>query len=153
MKPGKPVAFGRRGRTLWFGLPGNPVSAMTTFEVFVEAALDLLDGRAVRTPVRARLTAAVRHRPGREMYADARLFSDGNGLLAEPLATRGSHDIRCQAARNALLIVPADAGAAPGRETWWIAFPSGTSRLEEARGRREGQVPPERRRNADRRHH
>ena len=111
MKPGKPIAFGRRGRTLWFGLPGNPVSAMTTFEVFVEAALDLLDGRPVRTPVRARLTAPVRHRPGREMYADARLFSDGNGLLAEPLATRGSHDIRCQAARNALLIVPADAGS------------------------------------------
>ncbi len=109
MKPGKPVAFGRRGGALWFGLPGNPVSAMTTFEVFVEAALDHIDGRPIRTPVRARLTAPIRHRPGRETYADARLFSDGNGLLAEPLATRGSHDIRCQAGRNALLIVPADA--------------------------------------------
>jgi molybdopterin molybdotransferase len=110
IKPGKPIAFGRRGRTLWFGLPGNPVSAITTFEVFVAAALDRMDGRPVRTPVQAELTGPLRHRPGREAYLDARLFADGNRLLAEPLATRGSHDILCQARRNALLIVPAEAG-------------------------------------------
>jgi molybdopterin biosynthesis enzyme len=81
---------------------------MTTFEVFVEAALDRIDGRPPRAPVRARLAGAVRHRPGRESYVDARLFSDGHTLMAEPLATRGSHDIRCQAGRNALLIVPAE---------------------------------------------
>ena len=109
IKPGKPVAFGRKGKTLWFGLPGNPVSAMTTFEVFVEAALDRIDGRPVRTPRTAKLAGPVRHRPGRESYVDARLFFDGNALFVEPLASRGSHDIRRQADRNALLIVPAEA--------------------------------------------
>ena len=50
MKPGKPLAFGVRGRTLVFGLPGNPVSAMVSFELFVRPALLRLMGyrQAVR---------------------------------------------------------------------------------------------------------
>ena len=108
VKPGKPVAFGTKNGALWFGLPGNPVSAMTSFEVFVTAALDQMDGRAPRAAVQAELTARVRHRLGREAYIDARLFARENRLLAEPLPTRGSHDILCQARRNALIIIPAD---------------------------------------------
>ena len=76
-----------------------------------DGALDRIDGRAIRTPVRAELTAAVRHRPGREAYRDARLFCEDNRLLVEPLATRGSHDILCQARRNALVIIPSEDGA------------------------------------------
>ncbi len=110
IKPGKPIAFGRRGRTIWFGLPGNPVSAMTSFEVFVAAALDRLDGRPARTPVLAKLTAPVRHRPGLVAYRDGLLSWEGNGLLVEPLKTRGSHDILCQARRNALVIIPSEDG-------------------------------------------
>ncbi|MGH9441455.1 MAG: molybdopterin molybdotransferase MoeA [Thermoanaerobaculia bacterium] len=110
IKPGKPIAFGQKGGTLWFGLPGNPVSAMTTFEVFVSAALDRIDGRPARKELRAELAGPVRHRPGREAYLDARIDFDGDRLRARPLRTRGSHDILCQSERNALLIVPAEGG-------------------------------------------
>src|SRR5688572_21701568 len=44
LRPGKPIAVARRGRTLWFGLPGNPVSASVGFHVFVRRALDRLEG-------------------------------------------------------------------------------------------------------------
>ena len=50
MKPGKPCVFGRRGKTLFFGLPGNPVSTMVSFLQFVRPAL-AHDGRAASTPL------------------------------------------------------------------------------------------------------
>src|SRR5207237_665951 len=58
MKPGKPLAFGRIGDTLFFGLPGNPVSAMVTFELFVRPALWKMAGRTEleRPQVQATLT-------------------------------------------------------------------------------------------------
>jgi molybdopterin molybdotransferase len=111
VRPGKPVAFGRRGRTLWFGLPGNPVSSSVCFHLFVRFALDCLEGN--RKPgaarIRARLTANLKAGGDRETYRDAKL-SNGDGTVSvEPLATAGSHDIAAHARADALIRVPAGA--------------------------------------------
>jgi len=111
VKPGKPIAFGRREGRFWFGLPGNPVSALTTFHLFVGAALDRFEGIRRDRFVSARLTRAVASRPGRETYRDARLFAREGELLVEPIDSHGSHDILAQAARNALLALPAGGGS------------------------------------------
>jgi len=111
IKPGKPVAFGRRDGCFWFGLPGNPVSALTTFHVFVEAALDAFEGARRDRFVLARLAGPITVRPGRETYRDARLFRRGAELIVEILATRGSHDILAQSGRNALAAFPAEGGS------------------------------------------
>ena len=111
VKPGKPVAFARRERTFWFGLPGNPVSALTTFHLFVDAALDRLEGIRRERFVAARLVGKIGAKPGRETYRDARLFVEDGQLRVEPIVSRGSHDILAQASRNALLVLPAEGGA------------------------------------------
>ena len=116
VKPGMPIAFGRRERTFWFGLPGNPVSALTTFAVFVETALDRFEGIRRDRYVVARLASPVRSKPGREIYRDAVLSSVEGGLVVAPLVSRGSHDVRVQARRNALLVLPAEGGQWRGGE-------------------------------------
>jgi len=111
VKPGKPIAFGRRGGGFWFGLPGNPVSALTTFAIFVEAALDRFEGIREDRFVVAKLDAPLRTKPGREIYRDAVLSARGGDLVVAPVASHGSHDIRAQGRRNALLVLPAEGGA------------------------------------------
>jgi molybdopterin molybdotransferase len=110
VKPGMPIAFGRRDGTFWFGLPGNPVSALTTFAVFVEAAIDRFEGIRRDRYVSARLASSERSKPGREIYRDAVLSVVETGLVVAPLRSRGSHDVRVQARRNALLVLPAEGG-------------------------------------------
>ncbi|MEP6995123.1 MAG: molybdopterin-binding protein, partial [Acidobacteriota bacterium] len=108
IRPGKPIAFGRRGGTLWFGLPGNPVSTSVCFHVFVRTALDLLEGADPPGPrsVRARLESEIPIRGRRETYRDARLeFVDGEARVS-PLESRGSHDLAAHARANALIRIP-----------------------------------------------
>lgn len=111
VKPGRPLAFGRKGSCFWFGLPGNPVSALTTFHVFVEPALDAFEGVRRDRFVPARLGAPIDVRPGRETYRDARLSRQGIELAVEILPTRGSHDILAQSRRNALAAFPSEGGS------------------------------------------
>jgi molybdopterin molybdotransferase len=109
VRPGKPIAFGRRGATLWFGLPGNPVSTSVCFHVFVRAALDSLEGADPAGPdfVQALLTRDIRLRGKRETYRDARLeVVEGENRVA-PLDSRGSHDLAAHARSNVLIQVPA----------------------------------------------
>ncbi|HET8644514.1 MAG TPA: gephyrin-like molybdotransferase Glp, partial [Vicinamibacteria bacterium] len=75
IKPGAPLVFGRRGDTLVFGLPGNPVSAQVTFDLFVRAALLRLQGARVvsRPAAEAELLDAVRNRSGRRAHVPARV--------------------------------------------------------------------------------
>ena len=110
VKPGMPIAFGRRGPTFWFGLPGNPVSALTTAAVFVDAALDRFEGTARDRFVAARLSEAIDATPGRDQFRDAILSVADGELAVAPLASRGSHDVRTQARRNALVVLPAGKG-------------------------------------------
>ena len=115
MRPGKPVAFGRRGQTLWFGLPGNPVSSSVTFHLFARHALDCLEGHAKPGARRVRLplVADLRRGGARETYLDAKISGDGGPLGVAPLLTAGSHDIRTHAGADALIRIPAGAGPQP----------------------------------------
>ena len=111
MRPGKPVAFARRGETLWFGLPGNPVSSSVCFRLFVRRALDALEGDAAPGPTLfpARLARSVPLRGRRETYRDASLDRSGPETRILPIEGRGSHDLAAHARADALVRFPADA--------------------------------------------
>ena len=110
LRPGKPVVFARRGPTLWFGLPGNPVSSSVCFHLFVRFALGRLEGDpSPGAPrVEAELTRDIARAGKRETYRDGILTRAGATLRVEPLATAGSHDIAAHARANALIRVPAE---------------------------------------------
>lgn len=112
VRPGKPIAFGRRGGTFWFGLPGNPVSASVTFHLFVRYALDLWerDARPGALRVCGRLAREVRAHGPRETYQDCLLTNERGEIRVEPLASAGSHDIATHARANGLLCIPAETG-------------------------------------------
>jgi molybdopterin molybdotransferase len=110
LRPGKPTVFGRAGKKLIFGLPGNPVSVAVTFNLFVRTALRAMQG--ANEPALAHLTAILaRHVKGsidRESYLPATLRSDEKGrLLAEPLKWGGSSDFVSFARATALINIPA----------------------------------------------
>jgi molybdopterin molybdotransferase len=113
VRPGKPIAFGRRHDTLWFGLPGNPVSTAVGFHLFVRHALDRLEGdaRPGAPRISARLATDLRPAGPRETYRDAVVHAIDGELRVEPLATRGSHDIAAYARANALLRQPGGSGS------------------------------------------
>lgn len=110
MRPGKPITFGSLGRTLVFGLPGNPVSAMVTFELFVRPALLRMGGGAVLQ--RPRLSARARSRidnPGfRRGYLRVRLRRRGEGFEAELTGDQGSAILRSMTLADGLAVVAPD---------------------------------------------
>jgi molybdopterin molybdotransferase len=108
VKPGKPISFGVQDRRLMFGLPGNPVSVLVGFELFVRPALLALQGVGDPMPQfeRGRLAVAVRPNPGRDELVRARVSLDAEGTVLEPLPGRESHMIARAAAANALVLVP-----------------------------------------------
>jgi len=108
VKPGKPIAFGVRERTLVFGLPGNPVSALVGFMLFVEPAIRALQGVPDPLPRfdRGRLVAARRRNSERDELVRARLRRSEDGPLLEPLTGQESHMIARSAAADALVFVP-----------------------------------------------
>ena len=112
VRPGKPVAFSARGRTLVFGLPGNPVSALVGFELFVRPALLALQGAREPGPryLPARLAAAVRQNADRDELLRARLRMDADGALVHPLGGQESHMIVRAASADALVLVPRGTG-------------------------------------------
>jgi molybdopterin molybdotransferase len=110
IKPGAPLVFGTRGGTLVFGLPGNPVSAQVTFDLFVRPALLRLQGaRTVSRPtVVAELGATVKNRSGRRVHLPAHLHFDGHRFVARPLRSMGSADLVAHARANALVVLDAE---------------------------------------------
>jgi molybdopterin molybdotransferase len=112
LQPGKPTWFGRRGGTLVFGLPGNPVSAVVTFSLFVRPALAALQGRAAerRLETEAVLAAPVRRNPDREQALRVRLERQDGRLLATPNGPQGSHIVTSLLGADALALVPAGEG-------------------------------------------
>jgi molybdopterin molybdotransferase len=113
VKPGKPVSFGVRGRTLVFGLPGNPVSSLVGFELFVRPAVLALQGQSDPLPrfEPGTLTAALRRSPARDQLVRARRRTgDGPALELEPLTGQESHMIARAAAADALVLVPRGEG-------------------------------------------
>jgi molybdopterin molybdotransferase len=104
VKPGKPLAFGVRDRTLVFGLPGNPVSSLVSSVLFVLPALRALQGeRDPAPPYRPGVLAApVNPDPRRDELVRARLTPEG----LQPLSGQESHMIVRAAEANALVYVP-----------------------------------------------
>jgi molybdopterin molybdotransferase len=112
VKPGKPLAFGVRGSTLVFGLPGNPVSSLVGAEVFVRPALLALQGANVPGPVffEGRLAAAVRRNSHRDEFVRATSAASENGVLLYPVRGQESHMIARAAAADALVLAPRGEG-------------------------------------------
>ena len=108
VKPGKPISFGVREGRLVFGLPGNPVSALVGFELFVRPAVLALQGAADPGPhwERGRLAESVQANPRRDELIRARTQVKGEGVRLEPLAGRESHMIARAAGATALVLVP-----------------------------------------------
>lgn len=110
MQPGMPQSFGLIGpeRTPFFGLPGNPVSAYVSFEVFVRPALRRMLGvEAINRPtIRAKLSAPVTSPPGKRTFARAQLTVDHGAYTVTPVGGGGSHLIASLAHANSLIVVP-----------------------------------------------
>jgi len=119
IRPGKPAVFGTCGNAFVFGLPGNPVSTMVTFELFVVPAIDLLSGAAARNLpfVEARLGAALNEKPGLAHFLPARVEWRGAAPEVKALPWQGSGDIAALARANCFLVVAADRGQVNVGET------------------------------------
>jgi len=115
VRPGKPVAFGVHGSTLVFGLPGNPVSSLVGFELFVRPSLDALQGLADPRPrfLPGRLAVAVRRNAGRDELLRARTRVDGDSVVLQPLGGQESHMIVRSASADALVLVEQGEGELP----------------------------------------
>jgi len=83
IKPGRPLAFGELDDSIFFGLPGNPVSVMTGFATCVKPALEKLSGQAASVPIqlKAITTSDIRKRPGRSEFQRALAYNHENGEL------------------------------------------------------------------------
>ena len=114
VKPGKPVSFGVTGNRLVFGLPGNPVSVLVGFELFVRPALLALQGSVDPGPrfERGILGASLARSPGRDELVRARIRRPSDGPVLEPLAGRESHMIARAAGADALVLVSRGEGVA-----------------------------------------
>jgi molybdopterin molybdotransferase len=109
MKPGKPVLFGvaARGSTVVFGLPGNPVSSLVCFELFVRPALRKLMARKPGPDwVKATLARDYPYRTDRPTYHPARLQISDDGWTVEAAAWFGSPDLRGILSANAFVLLP-----------------------------------------------
>jgi len=113
MRPGKPMVFGtsRAGAPL-FGLPGNPVSSMVSFELFVRPALLALQGARVlyRPRIQVSLASPVSKRPGRTLFVRAALDTTGAQVLAHPHSKQGSGMLSSLVGVDALVEIDADQG-------------------------------------------
>lgn len=110
IRPGRPTVFARCGQTFVFGLPGNPVSTMVTFELFAAPALDLLSGGEARplALLRAKLGKMMKEKAGVTHFLPSRVEWPDGLPIVQPLRWQGSGDIAAVAQANCFLVVPAD---------------------------------------------
>lgn len=113
MKPGKPLAFGHINNTVFFGLPGNPVSAMATFYQFVQPSLNLLEGETSTQVIRlqAKCISKLKKRPGRKDFQRGIMSTDENAqLIVDTTGIQGSHMLSSMAKANCFIVLEQDAG-------------------------------------------
>jgi len=126
MRPGRPMAVGRLGSCLLFGLPGNPVAVMVTFLAFVRPALlQMMGCAATDLPLlKARMLEPVRKKPGRTEYQRGWVSraADG-GLVAQVTGQQGSGVLSSMVHANGLLVLPhAQGNLAAGDEVDVMMF-------------------------------
>jgi molybdopterin molybdotransferase len=130
IQPGRPVVFGKcsegarasgSGETYFFGLPGNPISAMVTFELFARPILEALAGQSPRSLafLHARLKKEIRIKTGLKRFLPAILSGEFEHAEVELVAWQGSGDISATARANCYIVIPADREQIPGGE--WVA--------------------------------
>jgi molybdopterin molybdotransferase len=119
IKPGRPLAFGRLGKALFFGLPGNPVAVMVAFQQFVRPAMQRLSGAQEREPLllRARALGRLRKRPGRMEFQRGVLSRDSDGdLVVRPWGPEGSGILRSMSDANCYIVLDHDSATVePGQ--------------------------------------
>ena len=123
VKPGKPVAFGVRRDHLVFNLPGNPVSVLVTFELFVRPAVNALLGLPEPEPAfrQGALTASVRRNPDRDQFIRARTRREGDAVALEPISGQESHMIARAGRADALIeVVAGDGEVAAGSSVRYL---------------------------------
>ncbi len=118
MKPGRPLAFGRVGEAVFFGLPGNPVSVMVTFYQFVQPALRRMMGETYAEPVVVRVPCLtrLRKRPGRTEFQRGILGREADGsLVVRGTGDQGSGILSSVSRADCFIVLPEDcAGVDPG---------------------------------------
>jgi molybdopterin molybdotransferase len=125
VRPGKPVSFGVRDDVLVFGLPGNPVSSLVGFELFVRPALLALQHAAEPGPayLGGRLGQAHRRNAERDELARAKTRLEGDAVVLDVLTGQESHMIARSARSDALaLIERGDGDVAAGADVRYIAI-------------------------------
>ena len=120
MKPGKPLAFGRIKQSYFFGLPGNPVSVIATFQQIVTPALKKLSGEKFATPltIKAMLTRTLKKIPGRLEFQRGILSRAADGeLQVESAGKQASNILSAASHANCYIVLPTEcAGIAAGQE-------------------------------------
>jgi molybdopterin molybdotransferase len=143
IQPGRPVVFGKcgagapfdklragstrdgasapRSSTHFFGLPGNPVSTMVTFELFARPIIEALEGQATRKLIflHARLKKEIRIKTGLKRFLPAMLSGEFENSEVELIAWQGSGDIAATARANCYIVIPTDRECIPAGE--WVA--------------------------------
>ncbi|HEU5218842.1 MAG TPA: gephyrin-like molybdotransferase Glp [Gemmatimonadales bacterium] len=108
MRPGAPVGFGAIAGVPWIGLPGNPVSAMVTFELFVRAAIRTMMGHATafRAGSTVRVAEPIRLGPRLQHFLRSVVTQGSLGLEARLTGPQGSGILTSMIRANALLVIP-----------------------------------------------
>jgi molybdopterin molybdotransferase len=125
IQPGRPVVFGKCGSTYFFGLPGNPVSTMVTFELFARPLLQALAGQAPQRLafLHARLKNEIKVKIGLKRFLPAILSGEFERTEVELVSWQGSGDIAAIARANCYIVIPPDRERLSAGE--WVAVMKG----------------------------
>ena len=112
MKPGRPLAYGKIGHAHYFGLPGNPVSAMVTFYQFVQAALKALAGESVapQPQFRVECVETIKKAIGRTEFQRGILFDDQGVWKVKPTGGQGSGMLSSMSQANCFIVLDENTG-------------------------------------------
>ena len=122
IQPGRPVVFGRVQERYFFGLPGNPISTMVTFELFARPLLEALAGMAARelSFVHARLKSEIKTKTGLRRFLPGLLSGEFDQAEVELAGWHGSGDVAAMARSNCYIVIPPDRERIAAGE--WVAI-------------------------------
>ena len=113
MKPGRPLAVGQINNSFFFGLPGNPVSAMVTFYQYIQPAIREIMGQTIieNPSVQMKCVSRLKKRPGRVEFQRGTIFTDENGeKVVKSTGNQGSHVLSSMSEANCFIILPMESG-------------------------------------------